>query len=71
MAVQILSGVAGISMWLMPNGDSASQTALIVAAIDPTVPASPMPFAPTGLTIVGTARVAKVKPGKSSARGMV
>src|SRR6185437_682683 len=43
---QIRSGVIGISTWWMPRSDSASATALLMAAAAPTVPTSPAPLAP-------------------------
>ena len=52
-AAQTRSGVAGISKCRTPI---ASQTALITQTIEPTVPASPTPLAPTGLTAVRTSR---------------
>src|SRR5205823_13460718 len=49
MMCQSLSGVAGMSTCLMPSGLSASQMALITAALAAIVPASPMPFTPSSL----------------------
>src|SRR6202521_268268 len=46
---QTRSGLAGMSTCLMPNGDSASQTALMIAAELAIVPASPMPLTPSSL----------------------
>ena len=69
--VQMRAGVAGISMCVMPSGASASQTALMVAASEPTVPASPTPFAPSEFTLVGTSRVRIVMFGRSCARGIM
>lgn len=40
------AGVRGMSACRMPNGASASTTALTVAAGEPTVADSPMPLAP-------------------------
>src|SRR5437773_5715125 len=65
------SGVTGMSRWRTPSGASASLTAFISAGSAPTVPASPTPFAPSGLTLVRTSCESTVKSGKSSARGMV
>src|SRR5258708_13572194 len=47
-AAQTLSEVTGMSMFVIPYGGSASITALTYAAGEPTVAASPTPFAPTG-----------------------
>ena len=47
------SGVAGMSIWLMPNSDSASTRAFITAGSDPAQPASPQPLAPSGLVVQG------------------
>src|ERR1044071_5686867 len=67
--LQIFCGVSGMSMWLMPNGASASTTALTIAGVDPIVPASPMPLMPSGFTGVGVSVRAKLKCGKLAARG--
>ena len=40
-------------MWRTPKCDSASHTALCTAGVEPIVPDSPMPFAPSGLWGVG------------------
>ena len=50
MARHTRSGVQGMSMWRMPRCATASMTAFCTAGVDPTVPASPMPFAPSGLS---------------------
>src|SRR5439155_6671105 len=47
-AVQILSEVTGMSMFLIPRWPTASITALTKAAGEPTVADSPMPLAPMG-----------------------
>src|SRR6267378_1319784 len=52
IARQIFSDVSGMSMCLTPSGDSASMTALTAAGVDPIVPASPMPFTPSGFVLV-------------------
>jgi len=44
------AGVTGLSMLSMPNGCSASSTALTTAAAEAMVPASPHPFTPSGFT---------------------
>ncbi len=49
IAVQIFSGVSGMSRCLMPYGRSASMTALTRAGSTPIVPLSPMPLTPSGL----------------------
>src|SRR5207248_7020998 len=46
-AFQTRSGESGISRW---STSSASHTAFTTAALAAIVPASPMPFAPSGLT---------------------
>src|SRR5712692_114505 len=48
-SAQIFSGLSGISMVLMPRGESASSTALTIAGGPPMQPDSPAPFAPSGL----------------------
>src|SRR4051812_14025786 len=53
MARQIWWGVAGISMSRTPSECNASSTALITAAGAAMVPASPHPFAPSGLCVQG------------------
>ncbi len=49
IARHTFSAVKGISRCVMPNGLSASTTAFATAAVDAIVPASPMPFTPSGL----------------------
>ena len=53
MAVHTRCGVAGMSMWRMPRCATASMTAFCMAGVAPIVPASPMPFTPSGFTVVG------------------
>src|SRR5207237_4316239 len=53
IACQMRWLVVGISMCLTPSGASASRTALTIAGNAPTVPASPAPLAPSGLSFVG------------------
>src|SRR6202035_2715674 len=53
MSDQMRSGRAGISTCLMPNGERASTTALITAALAAIVPASPMPLTPSSLVGLG------------------
>src|SRR6266567_4737512 len=52
--ILVSSGVAGISMCLTANSDSASTSALATAGRAPTLPASPAPLVPIGLVLVGT-----------------
>src|SRR5205823_7075319 len=52
-AVRITCGVSGISVTTVPNGLSASLTALATAAAAPAVPASPAPLAPNSVSAVG------------------
>jgi hypothetical protein len=44
------SGVHGMSTWRMPHGANASTTAFCTAGVDPMVPDSPIPFAPSGFS---------------------
>src|SRR5436309_459690 len=62
--------VVGISMWLTPSGASASITALTIAGSAPTVPASPAPLAPIGLSLVGHGLLSTLIAARSSARGI-
>jgi len=71
MAFQTLSGLAGMSKWLIPSGRSASTIAFITEVIDPAQPASPQPFAPSGLVVAGTGWLAQsIDALMSYARGM-
>src|SRR6476619_5606889 len=70
IARQTRSGVAGISMCLTPNSESALTSAFATAGIAPTQPASPAPFAPIGLVLVGTGLAFTSTAQKSWARGM-
>src|ERR1700722_1230817 len=81
IACQILFGVAGISMWPMPSGRSASSIALITAGGAPVAagwraggapvaPASPAPLIPSGLVVDGTSAISERRSGKSEARGI-
>src|SRR5262249_14730144 len=47
---QTFSDRTGISMCVIPNGESASTMALTTAGVDPIVPASPTPLMPSGFT---------------------
>ena len=49
IAAHTRSGVAGMSMCRTPRWDTASMTAFSTAGVDPMVPASPIPLAPSGL----------------------
>jgi hypothetical protein len=53
MARQIVSAVRGMSRWVIPNGESASSTALTTAGGVAMLPASPIPLTPSGLSGVG------------------
>ena len=53
MAVHTFWGEAGMSRWRMPRWDRASTTAFCTAGVEPTVPDSPMPLAPSGFSGVG------------------
>ena len=63
------SGVAGMSMCRTPRCATASTTAFWTAGVAPMVPASPMPFTPSGLRCVGVAMSRRVKLGSSAADG--
>src|SRR5437764_780725 len=64
------SGLAGMSKWLIPSGLRASTMAFITEVIDPAQPASPQPFAPSGLVVAGTGWLAQsIDARMSSARG--
>src|ERR671918_2671559 len=47
------SGVAGMVMSVMPSGARASTMALTTVGVDTMVPASPIPFTPSGLVGLG------------------
>src|SRR5262245_50627220 len=53
ISLQSFSGRSGRSTCLTPKGARASITALATAGVEPIVPASPTPLAPSGLTVVG------------------
>ena len=57
------------SMSVMPKGDSASTMALMTAGAEPIVPASPMPFTPSGLVGLGVTVWSSLKLGTSAADG--
>jgi hypothetical protein len=50
IAAHTRAGRSGMASSRTPSGRSASRTAFISAGGAPTVPASPTPFAPSGLT---------------------
>ena len=49
IAAQTRSDVHGMSMWVTPRWETASTTAFWIAGVEPIVPDSPMPLAPSGL----------------------
>src|SRR5215471_15827495 len=63
------SGRSIMSTCFTPNSLNASTAAETMHGVDPRVPASPTPFAPSGLTGVGVTVAASSKRGKSCARG--
>src|SRR6266571_3561958 len=67
IAAQTLAGVSGMSMWRMPRWLTASMTEFCVAGVAPIVPASPMPFAPSGLMMAGVSLLSSSKLGSSAA----
>jgi hypothetical protein len=58
-----------MSRWRTPRCASASTTAFCTAGIEPIVPASPIPFAPSGFIGVGVSVDAVSKLGSSAALG--
>src|SRR3989475_615545 len=66
---QSLSGVAGMSTCLMPSGLSASQMALITAALAAMVPASPIPLTPKELVGEGVTVWSRLSGGISPIPG--
>src|SRR5260370_42327111 len=68
---QIFSDLSGISIDLIPNGARASSTALTMAGGAAIQPASPTPFAPSGLIGEGVSTEAVTKSGIWSAIGKV
>src|SRR5262249_57825220 len=68
-ACQIFSAVAGMSRCAPAPPGMASATAFMSAAIAAVVPASPAPLTPGGLVFAGTARIASLNTGRSSAPG--
>src|SRR5690606_17904958 len=62
-------GRNGMSMWVTPSGRRASTTALTIVWAEAIVPASPIPFTPSGLMSVGVTVRASSKRGRSEAVG--
>ena len=58
-----------MSIWVTPRDSSASTTALTTVWAAPMVPASPMPFTPSGLMSVGVTVRSSSKNGRSVAVG--
>src|SRR5206468_8913538 len=69
MACQTFSAVSGMSICLMPSGDSASITALTIAGVDAIVPASPIPLTPSGFVFVSVTVWSSANGGTSAAVG--
>ena len=61
MARHTRSGVHGMSMWRTPRWLSASTTAFCTAGVEPMVPDSPMPLAPSGLSWAGGLGVGRLE----------
>ena len=57
-------------MWVTPRWLSASTTALWMAGVDPIVPDSPMPLAPSGLRGLSVWVFDTSKPHSSAADGI-
>ena len=70
MVRQTRSEVHGRSMCRTPRCASASITAFCTAGVEPIVAASPMPFAPSGLSGVGVSVECTSNDGSSAADGM-
>ena len=60
-----------MSMWVIPRCDTASITAFWMAGVEPIVPDSPMPFAPSGLRGLSVSVLDASKLGSSLAAGTV
>src|ERR1700730_6111685 len=69
IARQTRSGVAGMSMWSMPSGASASTIALMIVCGAAMQPAWPEPLTPSGLAEVGSSASVMSNDGRSPARG--
>src|SRR5262249_50334365 len=68
-ALMICSGLTGVALNSTPNGDSASQIALAIAAGGATAPPSPTPLTPSGLSGDGVCWCAIAMSGTSLAVG--
>ncbi len=69
MAAQTFSAVSGMARCRMPQGSSASMTALRIAGVPPIVPLSPTPLTPSGLSGGGVATRPVVTNGTCVAAG--
>ena len=69
-AAQIRCGDAGMSKSVTPRMRRASMTAFMSAGMEPVTPASPTPFAPRELTLVGTGCSRIVRWLRTPARGI-
>ncbi len=70
MAAHTVWAVSGMSMWRTPRWDTASITALWMAGVEPMVPDSPMPLAPSGLRGLGVSVFEVSNEESSAADGM-
>ena len=70
MARHTRSGVSGMRRFDTLNGSSASSTALYTVHVDEIVPASPMPFTPSGWCGDGVTVESTSISGSMSARGI-
>src|SRR5262245_5188332 len=70
ITLQSFPGRSIMSRCLTPNSLSASIAADTMHGVEPSVPASPTPLAPNGLTGVGVTVAESSKRGKSIARGI-
>ena len=59
-----------MSRWRTPNGANASTTAFCTAGVEPIVPDSPIPYAPSGLSGVGVSVLLTSNDGSSAALGI-
>ena len=59
-----------MSMCVIPRWETASTTALWIAGVDPIVPDSPMPLAPSGLRGLSVSVLEASKLGNSLAAGI-
>ena len=70
MACQTRSAVQGMSTWVTPRWLSASTTAFWMAGVEPMVPDSPMPLAPSGLRGLSVSVLETSKLHSSAADGI-